>query len=120
MARRRLTGGRAGVTAVFTLRTRRDKWRILAVGAASFMAIFPLCAWRHLDIIEKDIYERATEALADAALTGIEVDVSGRDVRLWGTANREHLVRASELVGGVRGVRVVTMGAGDGHPSDQS
>ncbi len=102
------------MTAVFTLKTRRDKWRILAVGAASFMAIFPLCAWRHLDIIEKDIYERATEALARAALVGVELDVSGRDIRLAGMVADEDRARARQILEGVRGVRVVLAGNAQG------
>ncbi len=102
------------MTAVFTLKTRRDKWRILAVGAASFMAIFPLCAWRHLDIIEKDIYQRATEALARAALVGVELDVSGRDIRLAGMVADEDRARARQILEGVRGVRVVLAGNAQG------
>lgn len=93
---------------MFSLKTRRDKWRILGIGIASFLTIFPLCAWRHLDIIEKDIYERALAALADARLPDLEISVSGRDLVLTDLTGFADLQAAVEMLENVHGVRKVT------------
>lgn len=98
---------------MFELKSRRDKWRILTIGAASFLTIFPLCAWRHLDIIEKDILERGLEALSDARISGIDMLVDGRDVALSGAVDEASMVRATRVVEGLPGVRKVTGGVHD-------
>ncbi|NNF51182.1 MAG: hypothetical protein HKN59_01970 [Gammaproteobacteria bacterium] len=92
---------------MFSLRSRRDKWRILTVGAASFLTIFPLCAWRHLDIIESDIYDRVTEAMTLANIVGLDVSVNGRDVNLTGGLPDTEYQRAVGLIEALPGVRKV-------------
>lgn len=92
---------------MFSLRSRKDKWRILSVGAASFLTIFPLCVWRHLDVIEKDIYDRGLEALSTANIGGLDLTVDGRDVSLSGAVPDLDLVRAKRLLEALNGVRVV-------------
>lgn len=99
---------------MFALRSRRDKWRILLVGTASFLTIFPLCVWRHLDIIEKDIYDRGLEALSTASISGLDMAVDGRDISLSGTATDLDIARAKRVIGGLSGVRKVShIGASD-------
>lgn len=97
---------------MFSLKSRRDKWRILVVGAASFLTIFPLCVWRHLDIIEEDILDRANAALSEANLAGIDMLVNGRDVTISGSAAELEIARATRVVGSLRGVRKVERSAG--------
>ena len=96
---------------MFSLRSRRDKWRILFVGAASFLTIFPLCAWRHLDIIETDIRERVAEALSLANIVALDVNVNGRDVDLIGAMPEAEYLRAVGLIEELPGVRKVARGA---------
>lgn len=92
---------------MFALRSRRDKWRIIWLGTASFLVIFPLCVWRHLDVIEKDIYERSTEALAEARIAGIDLLVAGRDISLSAAAPGTDTDAAVKLLATVNGVRKV-------------
>lgn len=94
---------------MFSLKTRKDKLQIIAVGVASFMAIFPLCAWRHLDIIENDLLERAAESLEAGNISGIEIEISGRDLEIYGTTSPADMTQAQQLLSQVRGVRKVTM-----------
>ncbi len=93
--------------------------QIVAVGIASFMAIFPLCAWRHLDIIEKDLLERTEESLKADNLGGIEIEISGRDLLISAAAPGADLGRAQELLSAVYGVRVVKAASGVVERGDQ-
>ena len=98
---------RIGGLLLFSLRSRRDKWRILAIGAASFLTIFPLCVWRHLDVIETDIYDRVTEAMSLANIGGLDVSVDGRDVSVSGTLPDAEYLQAISLIEDLPGVRKV-------------
>lgn len=81
--------------------------QIVATGVASFLAIFPLCAWRHLDIIEKDLLERSEEALRAERISGIEIEISGRDLLISAAAPGSDLATAQALLSDIYGVRVV-------------
>lgn len=74
---------------------------------ASFLAIFPLCAWRHLEIIEADLFERSQQALTDAGIAGVEIDVRGRDLLLTSPASHGGLDEAADLLRRVHGVHRV-------------
>lgn len=105
---------------MFALRSRKDKWRILSVGAASFLTIFPLCVWRHLDIIEKDIYDRALAVLSEADIVGLDIAVDGRDVSLAGRAPESELARAMQLLESLNGVRKVSRGVSGNREEGES
>jgi len=60
------------------------------------------------DEVEQDLTTRSTGALHRAGITGIDVSVVGRDVRLTGTARTgDEAVEAVRVVKAERGVRVV-------------
>lgn len=94
---------------MFTFETRKDGWKIIGLGIASFLTIFPLCAWRHLEIIERDLQERSSEALQRAGIAGLEISLSGRDVVLSGLTSGAQASEVSQLLLQVYGVRKVTI-----------
>lgn len=85
---------------------------------ASFLAIFPLCAWRHLEIIETDLYERSQAALSEAGIAGVEITVRGRDLLLVASEGEDQLDQAVGALRDVYGVHRIrlgdTQGAGEG------
>ncbi len=94
---------------MFTFESRRDGWRIVGLGIASFLAIFPLCAWRHLEIIEMDLFERSQAALAEAGIAGVEITIDGRDLSLEVTTGRNRIEEAVAALADVNGIRRIAL-----------
>lgn len=103
-----LQGPATGGLCLFSFESRRDGWRIIGLGMASFFAIFPLCAWRHLEIIESDLYERSQAVLDEVGIAGVEISMHGRDLSLAGAMDRGELDEVVHALQDVDGIRRIT------------